>query len=110
MHIAKKNKCDLLPDSPNTIYKCLRRRKFKKIWPSKVEINDKNSHSSLFWQKHEPITYSMKKIKVIYMPHKLRYGSLGITRALQAQSAACSHTRDLRRMKQMGLQAVAKRK
>jgi len=44
------------------------------------------------------------------MQHRQRYGSPRITRALQAQSVPCSHTRVERRMKKMGLKAVAKRK
>lgn len=44
------------------------------------------------------------------MQHKQRYGSPRITRALQAQSISCSHTRVERRMKEMGLKAVATRK
>lgn len=50
------------------------------------------------------------QIKVIYMENKQRYGSPRITRALQKRSIACSHTRVERRMKRMGLKAIAKRK
>jgi len=50
------------------------------------------------------------KIKVMYMENRQRYGSPRITRALQAQSISCSHTRVERRMKHMGLKAIAKRK
>ena len=50
------------------------------------------------------------KIRVIYMNNKQRYGSPRITRALHAQSIPCSHTRVERRMKHLGLQAIAKRK
>lgn len=51
-----------------------------------------------------------EKIKVIYMQNKQRYGSPRITRVLKSQSVACSHTRVERRMKQLGLKALAKRK
>lgn len=51
-----------------------------------------------------------EKIKVIYMENKQRYGSPRITRALQAESISCSHTRVERRMRHMGLKALAKRK
>ena len=51
-----------------------------------------------------------ENIKVIYMENRQRYGSPRITRALQAQSIPCSHTRVERRMKHMGLKAIAKRK
>jgi len=44
------------------------------------------------------------------MQHRQRYGSPRITRALQAQSVRCSQTRVERRMKEMGLKAIAKRK
>ncbi len=50
------------------------------------------------------------QIKVIYMENRQRYGSPRITRALQAQSIPCSHTRVERRMKHMGLKAIARRK
>ncbi|WP_423064135.1 IS3 family transposase [Candidiatus Paracoxiella cheracis] len=51
-----------------------------------------------------------EKIKVIYMRNKQRYGSPRITRALQAESISCSHTRIERRMRSMGLKALAKRR
>ena len=51
-----------------------------------------------------------EKIKVIYMENRQRYGSPRITRVLQSQSIGCSHTRVERRMKKMGLKAIAKRK
>ncbi len=51
-----------------------------------------------------------RKIKDIYTQHKKRYGVPRITRTLQAQNETCSHTRVARRMKIMGLVAVAKRK
>lgn len=44
------------------------------------------------------------------MKNKQRYGVPRITRALNAQSIQCSHTRIERRMKFMGLKAIAKRK
>jgi len=44
------------------------------------------------------------------MQHRQRYGSPRITRVLQEQSIPCSHTRVERRMKEMGLKAVARRK
>ncbi|MCH9769631.1 MAG: IS3 family transposase [Gammaproteobacteria bacterium] len=50
------------------------------------------------------------KIKSIFNEHKQRYGSPRITKALQAQNELCSHTRVARRMKSMGLSAVAKKK
>lgn len=51
-----------------------------------------------------------EQIRLVYRENKQRYGSPRITRALQAQSIPCSHTRVERRMKKMGLQATAKRK
>lgn len=51
-----------------------------------------------------------RQITIIYNQHKKRYGAPRITRALQAQNAMCSHTRVARRMKTMGLVAVAKKK
>lgn len=51
-----------------------------------------------------------EQIKVIYMENKQRYGSPRITRVLQAQTISCSHTRVERRMRHMGLKALAKRK
>lgn len=51
-----------------------------------------------------------EKIKVIYMKNKQRYGSPRITRASRAESIACSQTRVERRMKNMDLKAIAKRK
>lgn len=51
-----------------------------------------------------------KKITDIYTQHKKRYGAPRITRALQAQNEPCSHTRVARRMKTLGLVAIAKRK
>lgn len=51
-----------------------------------------------------------EQIKVVYMENKQRYGAPRITRALHSKSVLCSHTRVERRMKVMGLKAVAKRK
>jgi transposase InsO family protein len=51
-----------------------------------------------------------EKIKDIYMKNKQRYGSPRITRALKAESIPCSHTRVERRMNQLGIKAIAKRK
>lgn len=51
-----------------------------------------------------------RQITSVYNQHKKRYGAPRITRALQAQNEACSHTRVPRRMKTMGLMAVAKKK
>jgi putative transposase len=51
-----------------------------------------------------------RKITDVYNQHKKRYGAPRITRALQAQNEACSHTRVARRMKALGLVAVAKKK
>lgn len=51
-----------------------------------------------------------EKIKVIYMENKQRYGAPRITRVLQSKAVNCSHTRVERRMKQLGLKAIAKRK
>ncbi|CAM4378904.1 MAG: IS3 family transposase ISAzvi9 [Legionellaceae bacterium] len=51
-----------------------------------------------------------RQITVIYNQHKKRYGSPRITRELLAQNEKCSHTRVARRMKEMGLVAVAKKK
>jgi len=51
-----------------------------------------------------------KQITLIYNQHKKRYGAPRITRALQAKNEACSHTRVARRMKTLGLVAIAKKK
>ena len=51
-----------------------------------------------------------RQITIIYNQHKKRYGAPRITRVLQAQNEICSHTRVARRMKTMGLVAVAKKK
>lgn len=51
-----------------------------------------------------------RKIKDVYNQHKKRYGAPRITRTLQAENETCSHTRVARRMKTMGLVAVAKKK
>lgn len=51
-----------------------------------------------------------KKITAIFNHHKKRYGAPRITRVLQSQKEPCSHTRVARRMKHMGLMAVAKKK
>ena len=51
-----------------------------------------------------------EKITQVYNQHKKRYGAPRITRALQALNEPCSHTRVARRMKAMGLVAVAKKK
>ncbi len=50
------------------------------------------------------------KISALFKQHKKRYGAPRITRALRAQNELCSETRVARRMTQMGLKAVAKRK
>lgn len=50
------------------------------------------------------------KIKAIYDEHKQRYGEPRITRQLKQNGESCSHTRVARRMKIMGLKAIAKRK
>lgn len=44
------------------------------------------------------------------MENKQRYGAPRITKALEKQGVQCSHTRVERRMKALGLKAVAKRK
>ena len=46
----------------------------------------------------------------IYNQHKKRYSAPRITRALQAKNESCSRTRVARRMKEMGLVALAKKK
>lgn len=51
-----------------------------------------------------------RQITIIYNQHKKRYGAPRITRALQSQKEVCSHTRVARRMKTLGLVAVAKKK
>jgi putative transposase len=51
-----------------------------------------------------------KKIMEIYMQHHKRYGSPRITKVLKAQDILCSHTRVERRMKHLGICAVARRK
>ena len=51
-----------------------------------------------------------KKISTIFNDHKKRYGSPRITRVLKSHNEHCSHTRVARRMKEMGLVAVAKKK
>lgn len=50
-----------------------------------------------------------EKIKAIYMKNKQRYGSPRITRVLKAESIPCSHTRVERRMKHLGIRAIATR-
>ena len=50
------------------------------------------------------------QIVAVYTQHKKRYGAPRIARALQARNEMCSHTRVARRMKKMGLVAVAKKK
>lgn len=51
-----------------------------------------------------------QKIFDIYTAHKSRYGAPRITRSLQAQGIACSHTRVARRMRHMDIRGLAKRK
>ncbi|MDF1760066.1 MAG: IS3 family transposase [Coxiellaceae bacterium] len=51
-----------------------------------------------------------KKIMEVYQKNSRRYGSPRITKTLKLQSINCSHTRVERRMKALGLYAVAKRK
>lgn len=51
-----------------------------------------------------------EKIKLIYNENRQRYGSPRVTRALKQHAIACSHTRVERRMKYLGLRAIAKRK
>ena len=46
----------------------------------------------------------------MYQQHKGRYGSPRITRVLRSRGEPCSHTRVERRMKSMGLRALAKHK
>lgn len=68
------------------------------------------------WCNHSPSCRAKanaqldKEIKDIYMENKKRYGSPRITRELKKRSVSCSHTRVERRMKAMGLKAIAKRK
>ena len=60
--------------------------------------------------RHQANQQLDRKIRDVYTQHKKRYGAPRITRVLQAQNETCSHTRVARRMKTMGLVAVAKRK
>ena len=68
------------------------------------------------WLKHKPSQRELAnrrldlKIKSIFDEHRRRYGAPRLTRALQAQNEACSHTRVARRMRVMGLKAVGKKK
>lgn len=50
------------------------------------------------------------KINSVFMQHHKRYGAPRITKALHTLGESCSHNRVARRMKVMGLQAIAKRK
>lgn len=50
------------------------------------------------------------KIKAIFNEHKQRYGAPRITKVLQAQNEFCSQNKVARRMKQLQLRAVAKKK
>lgn len=49
-------------------------------------------------------------IKAIFVEHKMRYGVPRVTKALQLLGKSCSRNRVARRMRIMGLRAVAKRK
>lgn len=51
-----------------------------------------------------------QKIKSVFIQNKMRYGAPRITRALQKAGDSCSHNRVARRMKIIGLAAIAKRK
>jgi len=51
-----------------------------------------------------------ERINMIYLAHKKRYGAPRITQELKAQAIPCSHTRVARRMKIMGLKAVARKR
>jgi putative transposase len=68
------------------------------------------------WLNHEPGKRELanqeldKKIKLLHEEHKMRYGVPRITRALQALGELCGHNRVARRMQNMGLKAIAKRK
>ena len=61
-------------------------------------------------QQKQANSHLDRKITVIYNQHKKRYGAPRITRELKSQDEKCSHTRVARRMKAMGLKAVAKKK
>ena len=61
-------------------------------------------------QQEEANCHLDRKITVIYNQHKKRYGAPRITRELKSLDEECSHTRVARRMKAMGLKAVAKKK
>lgn len=50
-----------------------------------------------------------QKITVLFKKHKSRYGAPRITKALQADYEACSKNRVAKRMRQMGLKAIAKK-
>lgn len=68
------------------------------------------------WLNHKPSKRALankqldEKIVMLFNEHKHRYGSPRITKALRAQNESASHTRVARRMKQMGLKAIAKKK
>lgn len=51
-----------------------------------------------------------QEIMKVYTKHSQRYGSPRITRALKSQSVTCSHTRVERRMRHLGIRAIARRK
>lgn len=50
-----------------------------------------------------------QKIAVLFKQHKSRYGALRITKALQADGEVCSKNRVAKRMRKMGLRAIAAR-
>lgn len=68
------------------------------------------------WVKHVPGKQALSnhaldvRIKALYEVNHQRCGSPRMTRLLKAQGECCSENRVARRMKAMGLQAVAKRK
>jgi transposase InsO family protein len=80
------------------------------------ELFDVSSSGYYDWLKRAPSNQALAnaqldlKIKAIYAEHKGRYGAPRIARQLKQEGDTCSHTRVARRMKAMGLKAIAKRK
>jgi len=68
------------------------------------------------WLRHAPGKRALAnksldlKIKEVYMDNCKRYGAPRITKALKMKGESCSHTRIARRMKHLGLKALAKKK
>lgn len=68
------------------------------------------------WRKRKPSNQELSnrdldaRIKALFVQHKQRAGSPRITPDLQAEGFSCSENRVARRMKHLGLRALAKRK